>query len=287
MVLASISWRAARDGFSYQIQPDYYYGEEDGGVRQYPGLNANANWNSRERWSSDVLLGVNTTVNEEVRSYGAGADWGGAYGRARTQVEYIDRDDMEEHWQYNGNLGTSFIVTKEGMVAGGKEQNQAAVIIDLQGNAGKSYFDVLVNGSKRGTAKAGGKTVISLRPFEIYRIRLRAKGQDFVYFNDREYQVTLYPGNVVTLNWESSKVNVVFGRVKDAQGQAIARALITGVEGLSITDEYGFFQAEIKENTSNITVETRTQQCKMVLPAYTTRQGVGSLGTLSCELMDK
>jgi outer membrane usher protein FimD/PapC len=281
--LATLTWLMHRDQFSYLVRPEYNHSDSDDGNDSYAGLSASADWNSRELMSSDLRAGINGRLDGDYTSIGAYGDWGGRYGRARGQVERVDRDNGTIANLYNGNLSTSFIVAEDQLALGGKEQNQAAVVVDLQGDAGDSFFDIMVNGGRVGTARAGTKTVISLRPFESYSIRLNVRGNDFVYFDDEEHKVTLYPGNVVTLNYRADKINIIFGRIQDPDGKPVANALLKGVSGLATTDEFGVFQAEIIESVKEFQVQTRTSLCSVTLPEFVTNNGVASVGNLRCD----
>ena len=133
-----------------------------------------------------------------------------------------------------------------------------------------------------GTARAGTRTVLSLRPFESYSIRLKVRGNDFVYFDDKEHKVTLYPGNVVTLSWQADKVNIIFGKIEDSAGKPVANGLLQGVAGLATTDEFGVFQAEIVESATSFQVKTRDSVCTVRLPQVVANNGIASLGNLHC-----
>jgi len=60
--------------------------------------------------------------------------------------------------------------------------------------------------------------------------------------------------------------------------------LIEGVSGLSTTDEYGFFQAEVRNDTEVIKVKTREASCELELPEINASNGIASLGELACEM---
>jgi hypothetical protein len=282
-VLATLAWQMNQDHLSYLIRPEYNYEDSDDNINSYGALSASADWDSQELMSSDLRAGISGRLDDDFNSFGAYSDWGGRYGRVRGQVEHVDRDDGTSTNFYNGNLSTSFIVAKEQIAIGGKEQNQAAVVIDLRGDAGDSFFDIIVNGGRMGTAKAGTKTVLSLRPFESYSIRLNVRGNDFVFFDDKEHKVTLYPGNVVTLDWQADKVNIIFGRIQDSMGEPVANGLLQGVAGLATTDEFGVFQAEIIENVTEFQVKTRGALCTVKLPQVVAKNGIASVGNLHCQ----
>ena len=282
-VLATLAWQMHRDQFNYLVRPEYNYRDTNDDIERYGALSASADWDSRELMSSDLRAGVNGRLDDDFDSFGAYGDWGGRYGRARAQAEHVDRDNGTTTNVYNGNLSTSFIIAKDQLAIGGKEQNQAAVVIDLRGDAGDSFFDIIVNGGRMGTARAGTKTILSLRPFESYSIRLNVRGNDFVYFDDKEHKVTLYPGNVVTLDWQADKVNIIFGRIQDSMGKPVANGLLKGVAGLATTDEFGVFQAEIIESVTEFQVQTRNSLCTVKLPEVVAKNGIASVGNLRCQ----
>jgi hypothetical protein len=282
-VLATLAWQMHQDHFNYLLRPEYNHEDSDDDIDGYGALSASADWDSQQLLSSDLRAGISGRLDDDFNSFGAYSDWGGRYGRARGQLEHVDRDDGTSTNFYNGNLSTSFIVAKDQIAIGGKEQNQAAVVIDLRGDAGDSFFDIIVNGGRMGTARAGTKTVLSLRPFESYAIRLNVRGNDFVYFDDKEHKVTLYPGNVVTLDWQADKVNIIFGRIQDSAGQPVANGLLKGVAGLATTDEFGVFQAEIIESVTEFQVQTRGALCTVKLPEIDARNGIASVGNLRCQ----
>lgn len=282
-ILATLTWQMHRDHINYLVRPGYNYRNTDDGSDGYGALSASADWDSRELMSSDLRAGINGRLDDDFDSFGVYGDWGGRYGRARAQAEHIDRDNGTTTNFYNGNLSTSFIVSKDQVAIGGKEQNQAAVVIDLRGDAGDSFFDIIVNGGQVGTARAGTRTVLSLRPFESYSVRLKVRGNDFVYFDDKEHKVTLYPGNVVTLSWQADKVNIIFGRIQDSAGKPVANGLLQGVAGLATTDEFGVFQAEIVESVTTFQVKTRGSVCTVRLPQVVANNGIASVGNLRCQ----
>jgi hypothetical protein len=124
--------------------------------------------------------------------------------------------------------------------------------------------------------------LITIRPFETYLVEIIPRGDGFVSYEQRSERVTLYPGNVATLSWDVSPVSVVFGRLFDQYGEPIQNALLRGAAGLAMTDEYGYFQAELKASVRSLKVETRKFKCDFELPDFETVNGIAMLGSQTC-----
>ena len=96
----------------------------------------------------------------------------------------------------------------------------------------------------------------------------------------------LYPGNVMRLNWEIADLLVVVGRVQDRDGNPIANAVIESAQGLASTDDFGYFQAEVKlaASADGVLLEFRDSDglCRVLVPEFEKRAGVGFLDTLVC-----
>ena len=129
--------------------------------------------------------------------------------------------------------------------------------------------------------------MITVRPFETYSVEIVARGEEFVSFESRREQVTLYPGNVATLSWDVSPVNILFGRLRDQHGEPIQNAVLRGAAGLAMTDDYGYFQAEVKSSVRSLRVETRTSECVLEIPEYEPVNGIALLGEISCDTAPK
>ncbi len=285
-VFATLRWRRGQGAWTFNVDPAYVLEDTDTGTDSYLRGAANANWDSRETLQSHLRTNLGAYRDQNAHSVGANMDWGGNLGRMRMGAEYVD-GDANSGAVFNGNLATSFTAADGGFAMGGENQNQSAVMVDVLGASSDLSFDVLINGGRRGVVRGGKKALITLRPFESYTVRLRPRGSDFVYFEDKEHTITLYPGNVVKLSWDVAQVDIIFGRLIDQHKQPVSNALLHGVAGLATTDEIGLFQAEIKQGTRRITVETRTSSCELELPAYTPKNGVASVGILQCNTANK
>ena len=278
---ATLRWRLGRNNWAFNVDPQYVYQNSNPNTDSYLRGTANANWDSRDRWQSKLRSNLNATKDQYGQSVGANMDWAGELGRMRLGAEHVTTEN-DSATVLNGNIASSFTAAAGGFAMGGENQNQSAVMIDVGGSATGLPFDVLINGGRRGVVKAGKSALITLRPFQRYTVRLRPRGSSFVYFEDKEYTVTLYPGNVVRLEWDVDQVDIIFGRIVDPAGKAVANALLHGVAGLATTDESGVFQAELVQGNKQIEAQTRDASCHIEIPEYKPVNGVASVGVLRC-----
>ncbi|PCJ11894.1 MAG: hypothetical protein COB04_18485 [Gammaproteobacteria bacterium] len=259
------------------------YASEKDAEESSSGIAANARttWNDKDLYEGDLQgsLRANKDLNES--NLGAEIEYNSRLGHSRFAVEESRTAD-DTTLQYGGNLAFSLIAAKDLFAFGGKQQSTGAAVINIEGQASETKFDIYVNGQRRGEAIADAKTVLSLAPYQSYKVRLRPTGAGFISFNDEVKTITIYPGNVEQLTWEIQDLVVIFGRVFGADGKPLANARITGALGLATSDDIGLFQAEIKKNTQAIIFQTLTHQCKIDTRQLSIQQGIANLGNITC-----
>ncbi len=287
--LFTVEIRASGDHVTAQFRPEYAFQDDTAGVDDYSNWHSSGvvSWSDRNIWEQqDLRLDLRARDQFDQQSIGAEMDLATQTGRLRLQAEQSEVEGRRIT-RYTGNGFTSFMMNSQHAKLGGRDQSQSALLINIEGQLNDAQFDVLINGNQRAIAKAGKITAINLRPYETYSVQLRQQGSSFVEFEQKAKQVTLYPGNVITLDWAVAELNIIFGRLLDQDGNPITNALIKGVSGLATTDDIGLFQAEIRNDVSHITVETLSQSCEIVIPPYEVNRGIGTLGNLTCTLQNK
>ena len=247
------------------------------------GINASASatWNDKELYQGDIQGTLRAEKDLEESSVGAEVEYNSRLGQSRFAVEETSTDNGST-LQYGGNLGFSFIAAKDLFAFGGKQQSTGAAVINVDGSAEKTLFDIHVNGQRRGEATPNAKTVLSLAPYQTYNIRLRPKGIGFVDFNDEIKTITIYPGNVEQLIWSVEEIVVVFGRVLNEANQPVVNARISGALGLATSDYLGLFQAEIRKDTKELIFQTVEGNCKINISNLDQQRGVSNLGNVIC-----
>ena len=108
-------------------------------------------------------------------------------------------------------------------------------------------------------------------------------GQDLIETDRIKHVKTVYPGNVIGLQWSARRFRVVFGQLVDNIGNPITDAVISNVQGVAATDEYGYFQAEVDQFMEELVVRKADQRsvARFDAPSANAQQVVG-LGALIC-----
>ena len=159
---------------------------------------------------------------------------------------------------------------------GGEQTDTSAVIVTVDGPAATgeaAAMQIIVNGIERSSVAIGGQRVLYLTPFHVYRIRIKPAQPGLLDYDAMERKVTLYPGNVVRLDWRVAPFFVVAARLIDADGQPVANAVLEDNGKAVTTDERGRLQVELS-TTAPLVFMTGEQRCSAALPAQTPVNGV-------------
>ncbi len=240
-----------------------------------------SSWRDRERPRGDLNVIGRASHRSQFDDVSVSTRWRDRFGEFNGAVEHISDDNSRN--LITGDFSTSFAVADKQFAFGGEELSRSAIVVSISGDQqADTWFDVMVNGTRRGYAKVGEKTLISLRPYQTYDVEILPRGAGFVSYEEKREKVTLYPGNVANLHWDASRVNIVFGRLLDQNGDPIENAVLRGASGLAITGQLGFFQAEIKTTQQTLKAVTPASECDIDLPDYSVQNGIAQIGDLRC-----
>lgn len=280
LVLATFRLTLRQQHWQNQISASYYDDRPEVAPSTHGVIgNVSSSWSDGDIFLSDVDLTMR--ANRERSDRTLETELNVASDSGRYNVDGVYSMDSRR-LNYGANAFTNIIANKDTVTFGGRSQAQSAVVLDIEGDVKDAYFDVDVNGLKRGNAQIGAKTLLGLAPFQTYKVGLVPQGKSLVDFNNDIRTTTLYPGNVVTLQWKTKKILVAFGQIVDEDKKPIANALIEGVVGLATTDDFGLFQAELDTTTTSLHIRTRASSCNVSLPKYDTNQMVVTLNELVC-----
>ncbi|MEX2489798.1 MAG: CS1-pili formation C-terminal domain-containing protein, partial [Pseudomonadales bacterium] len=281
-ILLGVRLRLDSEHWSNEFSPSLYYDRPENRSNDKGIIsNVTSTWQDRDVFLGDVRLTNRITDERDDETFETELDIASNYGNTNIEAVYSREQDR---LSYGANYTGSFLANADTVSFGGKHLARSALVLDIAGNADEeSYFDVRINQSLQGSAAIGEKTIFSLRPFETYRIELIPRGSSLINFNNQVKTTTLYPGNVVTMDWQTDRIVVAFGQILDTKNKPVSNAVLDGVQGLATTDQFGLFQAELASSVTELGVRTRESQCRIELPDYDASKTVVQLGKLVCQ----
>lgn len=253
-----------RDGrWSFQAAPRFEALTQGDAVEHTEKLRLSAGWNSRDL--TDASVRVNTGVetgNGETR-LDSTLQYANHLGRMTASANHGQYRD--EHWTAWGINLSSRILTDGNVIAvGGEDLTESALVVKVSGRAG-DVFNVRVNDTRQGYAITGSPSVIGLSPYEQYRISLSPAGETLYHFEEREKTITLYPGNVITLDYQATPLLLAYGRLL-FNGEPLSGVSIDAGGSTGDTDDLGLFQLEIPASTESLQIAlAEKKKCRLLL----------------------
>lgn len=202
------------------------------------------------------------------------------FGSARGEIRHNFEGDKRS--QYGLTLQTGAAVNRRGVVFGGRNLEESALLLSITGGSKESEFEVLINDQPRGRLRSGGRLPVFLQPYRAYRVRLRPVNAPSVWYETSTREITLYPGNVEHVRWQVEQLFTVFGRAVRSDGSPVADSKIASKRGLGQSDARGFFQIEVTENDLLSFTGGKDASCHVSLGAVEPRNDYASLGKVVC-----
>ena len=247
--------------------------------------NLDSRWYQDEMWGGSADFGLRYAHLRDSDTIGTDINYETARFGAELSADHYrpEARERDNYTSYTARFDTSFAMNADHASLGGSRRDDSAVIIDIKGSE-DAQFDVLVNGGTTGLAAGDSSTVVPLSPYGTYAISIRPRGDQFFKYDQSEKTITLYPGNVQTLSFQSEDQLVLLGKLVDSLGESIESATIRGEDVFSRTDQFGIFQIQVPVGMQQFDVELAdNSSCKLVLPEeYQKRNGVGLVGELTC-----
>lgn len=287
----AMEWRRQRANWQYFATPRYMFSQRDEDPEGL-GFNAGVDWKDGPASIDDIEVNAAVDVDEDQTSTTLRGKHGSQFGEGIVSVSKLDTDTANSvitSASFNTNLAYG-----QGVIAGGgPQQGDSAVIIDLRGAKG-SAFDILIDNQRAFTARGDSRTVVALNPYRTYRILVKDIGTNYVRYDERPQEVTLYPGQVIALDYKLESVMVVIGRlvqprkVCENSGNCtesmapLGDVILSGTEGITTVDPDGFFQGEIRTSAGYVEVDREDLRCRAELDLSRVKNGVALVGDAVC-----
>ena len=281
--LISVELRYSERNWMIRLTPQSDYARTSQNGSQTTGsLRAGGSYSGQ-----DTLLGTLNASMDGQASAGrflssVSTQFGSTWGSGHVHLNHVS-DHGLSNTSYSASLNTSLAANNSVLAVGGGNQGNSAVVVTVKGASVSDRFHVYINNHHQGNATGGKATVIPLSSFNTYQVRIRPGQVGALFsFDEKQHEVTLYPGNIATLDFDVTRIRVVFGRLRTPDGAWLKHASMSGGPGLTTTDEYGLFQLEVPDNVSELTVTKQGEACSVSLPSEA-KTDVINLGVVECQ----
>jgi hypothetical protein len=259
------------------------YTDSDTGLGFFGGLRASYSL-------EDLPIGDATVGLEAARDVDGGNRLGADID-ARTAYGSADGAVSLEEWEgrrsivYQGFARTTVAANLDGLGIGGGRSGDAAILAEFDGPAEAGRLAVSAGQGGSTTVQTGGSVVLPVASFRSYTPQASSADGSLLDLRQEGADLPLYPGNVATARWQIRRLVSFYGRLLHPDGRPVANARLMGIDGLSTTDDLGYFVAEVEEfGDHGVTLDGHTTACTVTLaaPDEGAETDVISLGDVTC-----
>ncbi|MDO6460708.1 TcfC E-set like domain-containing protein [Granulosicoccaceae sp. 1_MG-2023] len=207
-----------------------------------------------------------TTATDDVTTVGGkvGVENRHFYGKASS--EWTDQHDGDNQWRSVAELGVQLGFDTRGTAAGGMAFTGAGAIIDVDGQPRGAGFDIYVNGQRVRAGRVGSRHFVSLKPFQDYSLKLVPTSFVDKGLDRREYQFTLYPGNVERINAHTVPKYELITTLVDLKGNHIADVQVEHAAGPTEVGADGVVQVNVSPGEVIKVRKKDDSECAVIAP---------------------
>jgi len=274
LLVASVIWHINGDKLNSTVSTGY---QRDQGNPANNGLSASAGttWNNYDAAQRGISIGAGIsqipgqqTVNtnfEDLNRY--------LYATGQAQYSRPTGDDSsggssQAITQYSGNISSRLVWAQgEHPVFAGARSQSAGAVVDIDSDLPGEDFQVLNNQQVVGIVKTNASTPIFLNSYQSYQLSIKPVSQGFFTYDERPREIILYPGNYQYMTWKARQKLIIFTKVLLPNHQPLPLARVEGSADFNYTDEQGYIQLEIFQDTRDLEFQqSADQRCQVKLP---------------------
>ncbi len=236
-------------------------------------------------FSGDGLNGLTGEAgfDRDLRSSSirGGATYAGSWGNGRAEIRH--QLEGRSRTRYDLNFQSGIAMNPDGFRFGARQTSESAIIVSLSGEKSDATYRVLLDDTDRGHLHVGERLSLFVPAYRSYRVRLLPKESTAAEVDPQPREVTLYPGNVATLNWRAERYVTLFARAISSAGQPIARALVQTGRNVAETDDQGYFQINVSRGDLLRFSRSGSALCSVSAPTFAPDEDLLSAGKVVCQ----
>jgi hypothetical protein len=201
------------------------------------------------------------------------------YGNVRGDVLH----DFDGRTQYGVSLQTGAVIGASKIAVGGRNLNESALTVSVDGEPAAGEFEVLVDEAPIAKILSGQQATLFMQPYRRYEVRVRPVAATSVHYDPGVREVTLFPGNVERLSWKAVPTFTVFGQAIGSDGKPIANGMLQGAYGGGASNREGYFQIDAGAGERITLTSTDGNTCTLNFDAARPTDGYFAAGKVVCQ----
>ena len=171
------------------------------------------------------------------------------YGHGSFGLTHIDNNQNDATY-INANASVKFSGDMKGAYVVGRQKAETGMILDLSNEAPDSKYELNVN-NRKSVYRGAESHFIPLSPHVDYTASLINKSSAKQRVENKTHRVHLHRYNVYVPKWETTEVELLFGRLF-VDGKLTTDAQVNSSVSQGFSDGNGFFLIEIEGATLSI-----------------------------------
>lgn len=237
-------------------------------------------WNSRVA-GGEVALGAGYERQPSEHNFVLSSELRHPIGSISGDFVRTSRDSNDTT-QYAVGFQTTLLAGQGELDIAGRTTTESMIVAQVIGASDNDRFELIVNEHVAGTILGKENLALALPAYRSYSVRMRPVGDDLLSYDGSSREIGLYPGAVEKLEWDVSPISIKFGHLVDGTGKGIPHASITGKGVWSETDDQGYFQIEVGDDTQVTVTMNNGKSFPLTLPSAPKGNSVAHLGDITC-----
>lgn len=179
----------------------------------------------------------------------------------------IKTGDQRANNRYTANVSSSLVYADGSFGVGYSARKNTGVIVNII-SPQPGQTDIMNQRTRIATVSNNYSTPIFLSPYQTYNLTINPLGAAAQFdYDTAPKNITLYRGNVQHLEWELTLTHILFAEIVDQNGNPIPNLLLKQKDKYNTTDDFGYIQSEIKENTKQLSfISLKGKTCRIPIP---------------------
>lgn len=271
--LASLTWRQNNGALQKNASIDFRSLDTETATAFNTGLSFFGASSPYENWlkNTEAFFGLRldpviSNVNDTVAVLDSEVEYTGKFARVSA---FLNNDFRQNTGRYGGELQSTFLWSpKSGLSASGENLSaeNAYINVNLSG-VDNARVGLAIDGSPKAFGQAGQNILLEIPIYKTVELSIFATEEGTVNFENKAYNVTGYPGNILYRDFKILKSIFIIGQFVHPDGQAIINKRFKEGKDVYYTDDVGAFYIEyLLKDDGQVTFDLGDKQCVITLP---------------------